>query len=99
MIVFCVVWHLMLLVFAFMPTQATGILALLLVGCAQSLGMTPMQALLLRNSHERYRTPRPMPSKPLRHGSCIDAASRGACTARQRRARGVEIHPKCGDVP
>ncbi|MGZ8212163.1 MAG: MFS transporter [Burkholderiales bacterium] len=55
MIVFCVAWYLMLLVFAFMPTQATGILALLLVGCAQSLGMTPMQALLLRNSHERYR--------------------------------------------
>jgi hypothetical protein len=55
MVLFCAAWYVMLLVFAHMPTAASGVVALLLAGFAQSFGMVPMQALLLRNSEERYR--------------------------------------------
>jgi MFS family permease len=52
---FCCVWYCMALVFAHMPGLASGVLALLLTGCAQSLGMVPMSAMLLRNADARFR--------------------------------------------
>ncbi len=52
---FCGVWYCMALVFAHMPGLASGIVALILTGCAQSLGMVPMSAMLLRNAEPRFR--------------------------------------------
>jgi MFS family permease len=52
---FCCVWYCMALVFAHMPGLASGVVALLLTGCAQSLGMVPMSAMLLRNADARFR--------------------------------------------
>jgi len=53
MIVFCAAWYAMLLAFAHMQHPASGIPVLLLAGCAQSLGLVPMAALLLRTSDPR----------------------------------------------
>jgi predicted MFS family arabinose efflux permease len=55
MIVFSVAWYLMLTVFAYMPSPATGIPVLVITGLAQSLGLVPANALLMRNSDERFR--------------------------------------------
>jgi Na+/melibiose symporter-like transporter len=55
MIVFSVAWYLMLTVFAHVPVPAIGIPVLMLVGLAQSLGLVPAIAMLLRNSDERFR--------------------------------------------
>jgi predicted MFS family arabinose efflux permease len=55
MIAFCALWHVMLLIFVHMQTLAGGIAVLVLAGCAQSLGMVPMSALLLRHSEARFR--------------------------------------------
>jgi MFS family permease len=55
MIVFSVAWFLMLATFARMPTPAIGIPVLVFVGLAQSLGLVPATAMLLRNSDERFR--------------------------------------------
>lgn len=55
MILFCGAWYCMALLFAHMPGLASGIVALLLTGCAQSLGMVPMSAMLLRNAGPRFR--------------------------------------------
>jgi len=55
MIVFSVAWYLMLIVFAHVPAPAIGIPVLMLVGLAQSLGLVPAIAMLLRNSDERFR--------------------------------------------
>ncbi|HTE14697.1 MAG TPA: MFS transporter, partial [Burkholderiales bacterium] len=52
---FCGVWYCMALLFAQMPNLSSGILALILTGCAQSLGMVPMSAMLLKNAEPRYR--------------------------------------------
>jgi hypothetical protein len=41
--------------FAHMPNLAGGILTLLLTGCAQSLGMVPTSAMLLRGAGPRFR--------------------------------------------
>ena len=54
MIVFSVAWYAMLTVFAHMPHPAAGIPALMLAGFAQSLGLVPASAMLLRAS-ERFR--------------------------------------------
>ncbi|HSB48521.1 MAG TPA: MFS transporter [Burkholderiales bacterium] len=54
MIVFCVAWYTMLLVFAYTQHPAAGIPVLVLAGCAQSLGLVPMAALLLRTSDTRF---------------------------------------------
>jgi len=51
----CVVWYVMILVLAQMPTAALGSVALMLAGCAQSLSMVPMAAMLLRLSEPGYR--------------------------------------------
>jgi len=55
MIVFCVMWYSMLIVFAQMQHPPEGILCLFLAGLSQSLGQVPMAALLLRNSDARFR--------------------------------------------
>jgi MFS family permease len=55
MIVFAVGWCAMLAVFAQAPTPAIGIPLLVLTGLAQSLGLVPGNAMLLRNSDERFR--------------------------------------------
>ena len=55
MIVFCSLWYVMILVFAQVDHQTPGLVVLMLLGCAQSLGMVPMAALLLRNSEVQYR--------------------------------------------
>jgi len=55
MIIFNLAWLFMLAMFAQMPTPAIGIPALVLVGLAQSLGLVPAAAVLLRHSDERFR--------------------------------------------
>jgi predicted MFS family arabinose efflux permease len=54
MIVFCATWYAMLLAFAHTQHPGAGIPLLVLAGCAQSLGMVPMTALLLRTSDARF---------------------------------------------
>jgi predicted MFS family arabinose efflux permease len=53
MIVFCAAWYAMLLAFAHTQHPGSGIPLLMLAGFAQSLGMVPMAALLLRTSDRR----------------------------------------------
>ena len=55
MIVFSLAWYAMLLVFAHAPSPALGIPVLVLAGLAQSLGLVPATAMLLRNSDEQFR--------------------------------------------
>jgi MFS family permease len=55
MIVFALAWYAMLLVFAHAPSPAIGIPVLVLAGLAQSLGLVPATAMLLRNSDEQFR--------------------------------------------
>lgn len=55
MIIFSVAWYVMLTVFAHMPSPAIGIPVLVLAGLAQSLGLVPATAMLLRNSDDRFR--------------------------------------------
>jgi predicted MFS family arabinose efflux permease len=54
-IVFCLAWYAMTLLFAHTDTRSGGILMLVLAGFAQSLGMVSMSAMLLRNSADRLR--------------------------------------------
>ena len=55
MLVFCAVWHTMLLLFAWMPNPAAGMFMLVLTGFAQSLCTVPLSALLLRNARDQLR--------------------------------------------
>jgi Na+/melibiose symporter-like transporter len=55
MIVFGIGWLAMLLVFVQTHSTATGIPVLMLAGCMQTMGLIPINALLLRTSDERYR--------------------------------------------
>jgi len=55
MIVFGIAWLAMLLVFVQTQSPATGIPLLMLAGCMQTMGLIPINALLLRTSDERYR--------------------------------------------
>ena len=55
MVVFCGAWYGLALLFAYMPNLYAGIIALILTGCAQSLGMVPMSAMLLRNAQPQFR--------------------------------------------
>ncbi len=57
MIVFCVIWYALIFGFAQMQSLSTGIAVLTLTGCAQSLSMISMQAMLLRNTDEQVRGP------------------------------------------
>lgn len=55
MLVFCGAWYVAMVAFAFMDTHLHGVIALMVTGFAQSLGMVPMAALLLRNSDPDFR--------------------------------------------
>ena len=55
MMVFCGAWYVMLAAFALMPTLSSGVVMLVAAGCAQSFGLVPMGALLLRHSEESFR--------------------------------------------
>jgi predicted MFS family arabinose efflux permease len=55
MMVFCGAWYVMLMAFSLMPTLSGGLLMLMAAGCAQSLGLVPMGALLLRHCEESFR--------------------------------------------
>jgi MFS family permease len=54
MIVFCVAWYVTLLAFAHTQHSSIGVPVLVLAGCAQSLGLVPMAALLLRTSDPKF---------------------------------------------
>jgi len=56
MIVGCAWWYALTAFFAQMETLAGGLPLLLLAGFAQSLGMVPMSAMLLRSSAGRFRS-------------------------------------------
>ncbi|MBM3342622.1 MAG: MFS transporter [Betaproteobacteria bacterium] len=55
MIVFCAIWYVMTLIFAQMPGFTGGIPMLILAGCAQSMSMVPLSAMLLRTTREGFR--------------------------------------------
>ncbi len=55
MIVCCLIWYSLLLVFAHVQHPAGGIFALMLAGCAQSVSQIPMATMLMRTSDEQYR--------------------------------------------
>ena len=55
MIAFCGVWYTMTLLFAQMPGFAAGIPMIMLAGCAQSMSMVPLSAMLLRTTREGFR--------------------------------------------
>jgi Na+/melibiose symporter-like transporter len=55
MIVFCGVWYVMSLIFAQMPGFTGGIPMIMLAGCAQSMSMVPLSAMLLRTTRDGFR--------------------------------------------
>ncbi len=55
MLVFCAIWYSMTLLFAQMPGFTAGIPMIMLAGCAQSMSMVPLSAMLLRTTHEGFR--------------------------------------------
>jgi len=55
MIIGCVAWYVLTLAFVQMQHLGGGMPMLMLAGLAQSLGMVPMSAMLLRSSDERFR--------------------------------------------
>ncbi len=55
MLVFCAIWYSMTLLFAQMPGFAAGIPMIVLAGCAQSMSMVPLSAMLLRTTREGFR--------------------------------------------
>ena len=55
MIIGCVAWYVLTLAFVQMQHLGGGMPVLMLAGLAQSLGMVPMSAMLLRSSDERFR--------------------------------------------
>ncbi len=54
-LVFVLVWHVMLLFFARMPTPATGFVLLMLAGACQTLSLVSLTVFLLRTADERFR--------------------------------------------
>jgi MFS family permease len=55
MLVFCALWYVAILVFARMPTHASGCLALAATGLVQSMGMISMSTMILRNAEAELR--------------------------------------------
>jgi predicted MFS family arabinose efflux permease len=55
MIVFAATWYASILAFAMVEQALTGILLLVVGGFAQSVGLIPMLAILLRHSDEQFR--------------------------------------------
>jgi predicted MFS family arabinose efflux permease len=56
MLVSCVLWYAMIVVFALMKTPAAGMVTLMLAGFAQSLGMISMSVMLLRTAGDEFRS-------------------------------------------
>lgn len=55
MLIFCGIWYTMTLTFAQMPGFSAGIPMIMLAGCAQSMSMVPLSAMLLRTTREGFR--------------------------------------------
>ncbi len=55
MLAFGAAWLVLLMVFAQTTHPAAGILVLMLAGCMQSMSLIPINAVLLRNTDQRYR--------------------------------------------
>jgi predicted MFS family arabinose efflux permease len=55
MLIFCALWYVMVLVFARMPTHASGCVALAFTGLVQSMGMVSMSTMILRNAEAEFR--------------------------------------------
>ena len=55
MVIFTLAWFAMVLLFVQMPGPNSGRLMLVLAGCAQSLSMVPLSAMLLHVAGERFR--------------------------------------------
>jgi predicted MFS family arabinose efflux permease len=55
MLAFCGIWYSMTLLFAQMPGFTAGIPMIMLAGCAQSMSMVPLSAMLLRTTREGFR--------------------------------------------
>jgi predicted MFS family arabinose efflux permease len=55
MLIFCAIWYSMTLMFAQMPGFTAGIPMIMLAGCAQSMSMVPLSAMLLRTTREGFR--------------------------------------------
>lgn len=56
MMLSCIVWYALMIVFAQVPGLTGGIVMLTMIGFAQSLCMVPMSALILRIASERFRS-------------------------------------------
>jgi predicted MFS family arabinose efflux permease len=56
MLIATVLWFVLLLVFAWMESAATGLAVLVITGFAQSLSMVPLSAILLRNTPDHLRS-------------------------------------------
>ena len=55
MVIFCMAWYVMILIFAQMRDPLAGMFVLVFAGFAQSLAMVPMNTMMLRHSDERFR--------------------------------------------
>jgi len=55
MLVFCAMWYVMLLIFAQQQNAVSGITALFLAGCTQTLCLVPLSTMLLRTADENFR--------------------------------------------
>jgi hypothetical protein len=55
MVLWCAAWYAVILVFAQIRSPGAGSVVLMLAGCAQSLCLVPMSAMLLRTSAEQFR--------------------------------------------
>jgi predicted MFS family arabinose efflux permease len=55
MLMFCGIWYSMTLLFAQMPGFTVGIPMIMLAGCAQSMSMVPLSAMLLRTTQAGFR--------------------------------------------
>lgn len=55
MVIFTLAWFAMVLMFVQMPGPNSGCVMLVLAGCAQSLSMVPLSAMLLHVAGERFR--------------------------------------------
>jgi MFS family permease len=55
MLVFCIFWYLLIMVFARMPTHASACAVLVLTGCMQSIAMISMSSMILRSTDARFR--------------------------------------------
>ena len=55
MITAAIVWHVLLIVFAQMHTFAGGLIAIFVVGIAQSFAMVSLTVILVRESGQRFR--------------------------------------------